>query len=507
MAKQVINIGTVANDGTGDPIRTSFNKTNGNFDELYATKLPNTIYVGAGMQFTTVKAAVDWFNTSATGHTKLIIDAGDHSISDTILVNNSSYGLQIVGSGFDITYLNAATGLANKPMFEVRTEFSMYSLELNGSTLASYGTQTGENGISFTTNTSTYSELKDIVFNTFKIGVADLIGCGIFIFDFVIENCGIGYQVNHSGAGTSTTDIEVGNFVNCPIGIDLLKAGGDSFVLYNLLFLNPVNGIRIKYTGGAGNYVYGSPSNIMNCSYNDVGTLFSGFDFTLQRDANIVLINNVGEEDKNPHAKINVTDNVTTTTVTTAGTYYKVGFTNSMTYTCKMGIANGQMTYWPKNKKDGIIWITGNAQVGTNGKNVNFTIRRNLSITSVTGNGATVTVTTTIPHHLSTGNLVQMLSWTGGTGTWNGVYTITVTGTNTFTYIANGNGTATGGTSGALLAPITVRMVTGNVLYPFTLLVYIDGVQQNEYFDLYVTSSSNGDVITMSDLQWLFNAR
>lgn len=35
MAKQVINIGTVANDGTGDPIRTSFDKTNQNFTELY----------------------------------------------------------------------------------------------------------------------------------------------------------------------------------------------------------------------------------------------------------------------------------------------------------------------------------------------------------------------------------------------------------------------------------------------------------------------------------------
>jgi len=39
MAKQVINIGTTANDGTGDPIRTSFNKANENFTELYDDKL------------------------------------------------------------------------------------------------------------------------------------------------------------------------------------------------------------------------------------------------------------------------------------------------------------------------------------------------------------------------------------------------------------------------------------------------------------------------------------
>ena len=36
MAQQTINIGTVANDGTGDPLRTAFDKVNDNFNELYA---------------------------------------------------------------------------------------------------------------------------------------------------------------------------------------------------------------------------------------------------------------------------------------------------------------------------------------------------------------------------------------------------------------------------------------------------------------------------------------
>jgi len=36
MAKQTINIGSSANDGTGDPIRTAFDKVNDNFNELYS---------------------------------------------------------------------------------------------------------------------------------------------------------------------------------------------------------------------------------------------------------------------------------------------------------------------------------------------------------------------------------------------------------------------------------------------------------------------------------------
>ena len=35
MAQQIIGIGASANDGTGDPLRTAFTKTNDNFTELY----------------------------------------------------------------------------------------------------------------------------------------------------------------------------------------------------------------------------------------------------------------------------------------------------------------------------------------------------------------------------------------------------------------------------------------------------------------------------------------
>jgi len=36
MAKQTIGIGTIANDGTGDTLRNSFDKVNDNFDEVYS---------------------------------------------------------------------------------------------------------------------------------------------------------------------------------------------------------------------------------------------------------------------------------------------------------------------------------------------------------------------------------------------------------------------------------------------------------------------------------------
>ena len=43
MAKQTINIGSGANVGDGDPLRTAFSKTNANFTELYNTLLTGTV--------------------------------------------------------------------------------------------------------------------------------------------------------------------------------------------------------------------------------------------------------------------------------------------------------------------------------------------------------------------------------------------------------------------------------------------------------------------------------
>lgn len=44
MAKQIVNIGAVANDGSGDPLRTAFDKVNDNFNELYTSLGGNSLF-------------------------------------------------------------------------------------------------------------------------------------------------------------------------------------------------------------------------------------------------------------------------------------------------------------------------------------------------------------------------------------------------------------------------------------------------------------------------------
>jgi hypothetical protein len=66
MAQQTINIGTVANDGTGDPLRTAFDKVNQNFTELYLDDAGdvNSVNAGTGISVDQTTGAVTVTNSA-----------------------------------------------------------------------------------------------------------------------------------------------------------------------------------------------------------------------------------------------------------------------------------------------------------------------------------------------------------------------------------------------------------------------------------------------------------
>lgn len=74
MAKQVINIGTTANDGTGDSLRVAFDKCNDNFTELYTDDAGDvgSIIAGTGISV-----------NSATGDVTVTNSAPDQTVALT----------------------------------------------------------------------------------------------------------------------------------------------------------------------------------------------------------------------------------------------------------------------------------------------------------------------------------------------------------------------------------------------------------------------------------------
>ena len=73
MAQQTINVGTVANDGTGDPGRDAFIKVNDNFTEIYTVSLNSSGTVDGTDQLFTGHVAIGG-NASVSAVKPLIID-------------------------------------------------------------------------------------------------------------------------------------------------------------------------------------------------------------------------------------------------------------------------------------------------------------------------------------------------------------------------------------------------------------------------------------------------
>ena len=88
MAQQTINIGTVANDGTGDPLRTAFDKVNDNFTELYLDDAGdvNSVSAGTGISVDQTTGAVTVTNSAPNAtHTGDVTGATALTISSDVI--------------------------------------------------------------------------------------------------------------------------------------------------------------------------------------------------------------------------------------------------------------------------------------------------------------------------------------------------------------------------------------------------------------------------------------
>ena len=114
MAKQTVNLGSSANDGTGDPLRTAFDKINDNFDELY---LYSTASSGNNITITGNTIASDNTNGNITldpnGTGDIVVATGaelqltDHT--DNAVVFSDASGNLTMSAGFTFDGTNVAT--------------------------------------------------------------------------------------------------------------------------------------------------------------------------------------------------------------------------------------------------------------------------------------------------------------------------------------------------------------------------------------------------------------
>jgi len=395
--------------------------------------------INSNSSWTTIDEAVEFLSLHMTAPTVLRLSDETYDISATINID-LPYDLTIQGTSYGTATLAAATGLAGTPMFRCLSACYFKMLNFDATTLTNYGTAAEEDAIRFL-GSGTYNEIKDCSFDRFYNTILDSTDAEIWVFECDISNSqGSGILVHGAVAGVTVKVAET-DFIGCNYGINLSKGSSATIQLASGGYYNANSGDTAIFYQPS-NFTSYTSISITGNSWNNTGKYIEGFDFTRSdgRDANVIMESNAGVGDANPSCTINVLNSATTTTVTTANTWYKANWTNTGSTTTKWTIANNKITYQPNNRRNGWIIISGNLSCNIANRTVSLGIVKNGSTTTRYGE-------------------------------------------------------------------TTLRVTTASQPFQFSTVVYLADIAPGDYFELYCTSSSNGDIVTFQDVLWLTNSK
>jgi hypothetical protein len=325
--------------------------------------------------WTTLQEAIEFLELHMTGPTVIRLGDEAYDIVETIVVD-LPYALTIQGVSYGIATINSASGLAGKPMFRCISDCYFKMLTFDATTLTNYGTLEGEDAIRFA-GTGTYNEVKDCSFDRFYNTILDSSDAEIWVFETDISNSqGSGILVHSGDAGVIVKVAET-DFIGCNYGINLSKANSATIQLATGGYYNVNAGDTALYYQPA---TFGFTSiSITGNSWNNIGKFIEGFDFTRAdgRDANANLESNAGMGDQNPSCYISRLNGSTTTTLTTANSWYKANWTNTSSQTTKWTIGNNRVTYQPLNSRDALVIISGNLSVNNSSRTISLGLVKN----------------------------------------------------------------------------------------------------------------------------------
>jgi hypothetical protein len=371
-----------------------------------------------------------------TGPTLVNLGSGEHEISSTQTID-LPFPVTFKGLSFGETSIDGVAGVTGSPLFICETESYFKMLTFN-----SVSNAPGTDGILFN-GSGEYHEVKDAYFVGFNKGIVTTANNDLWIFEVDFEDCaGAGLEIAAGTALGGSIKISESDFLKCSRGIKLESGIEETVSIINCTFYNTISGTDIGILYNPATFTFFLTVMITNNGWNNEGTFMSGFDFSRSdgRDANAFLISNVGMEDAKPHFKINVINNVLTTNLISAGTYYKVRWTNNSSYQNKWNISDNKCTYLSTNSSDGWAIISGN--LSTNSANRVITV-------AIVKNGITAT----------------------------------------------------------RYGETSLRVTTSNQPFQFSTVIYIPDIEKGDYFEVFATSNSNGDIVTFQDVHWFTNTQ
>lgn len=230
MAKQLINRGTTANDGTGDNIRTGAGKVNDNFNEIYNAIGDGTNLVSG--TFLTDTSTTTIQNKTISGANNTLTNIGNSSLSNSTV---SYGGVQLSLGGSDAT-----------PAFNLADATGYLTSNLDGSIT---NAQLANNGIGLVDKVATTSnvDLGQSLTITGGTGVSTAVSGSTFTID--VNNISNSQLANSS---ISFTD-DGSTSKSVPLGQAFSITGGAG-----ISTTNDANGINITASGITDSEISGS---------------------------------------------------------------------------------------------------------------------------------------------------------------------------------------------------------------------------------------------------------
>ncbi|HEX7905736.1 MAG TPA: hypothetical protein VF487_17815 [Chitinophagaceae bacterium] len=351
--------------------------------------------------WTTLQEVVEFLNVHMTGPTVVRLGENSYDVPATLVID-LPYPVTFQGLSFGTTTIAAASGLAGKPMFRCVSDCNFKMLQFDASTLPGYGTVTGEDAIRLV-GSGTYHEVKDCSIDKFNNAIYDSSNAELWLFECDILNAKANGILVNSSMDSVVIKVAETDFIHCKVGIDLergnkatiqLLSGGyynasssDTAIVYDPSTFTSFNNIHVS-----GNL------------WNNVGKYIYGFDFSRAdgRDANAYIEGNAGEGDHSPSCKITVNNNVSTTTVTTTGTWVKAVWTNTSSVTTKWTVANNKITYQSANRRNAYIIITGSFSCSSPNKTASVGFVKNGNTATILGQTDVRLSTSGQPYQFST---------------------------------------------------------------------------------------------------------
>ena len=168
MAKQTIGIGSAANDGTGDPLRTAFTKINANFSELYGTSAEaNDILEDTSPQLGGNLDINGWNITSARSNENIRVIPNGTGTVELEANTNVTGNLTATGNIFANGNINLGNSAGDQT--KVVGVFEADNIQIDGTTIT---TNTTNGSVTITGNGSGGVNIDNLTFNDNTISSA-----------------------------------------------------------------------------------------------------------------------------------------------------------------------------------------------------------------------------------------------------------------------------------------------------------------------------------------------